>query len=248
MLMESLLPLLQQFFYYGSFALAATGVLLLLYLFFRLATLRDLKARYDFINQHEKNLLWYSSVAFIAAAGMYATSTLATEWMFIFVGLFVSTMFGMIVGVVIFNYLQYYYPTLVEKRLHTLRCKPRVSPSGKPMKLLSESEEDVHLDEGQRAEEKIFSVDYDVWVDEDSDYVKVEKYRGHLHAEKSPTCGYYTLRVIREEIIESPTTEREGTLVKHYQCSYTGYKTQKVFNIARLKAAPKDAGKTLMAT
>ena len=247
--MESLLPLLQQFFFYGSFVLAAVGVLLLLFLFFRLATLRNPKARYDFVNQYEKNTLWYASVAFIAAASLYATSTLATEWMFVFVGLFVSIMFGMIVGVVIFNYLQYYYPTLVEKRLHALRHKPRISPkSGKPMKLLSESEEEVHLDEGQRAEEMIFSVDYDVWVDEDSDYVQVEKYKGHLHAEKSPTCGYYTLRVVREEIIESPTTEREGTLVKHYQCSYTGYKTQKVFNIARLKAAPQGAGETLVAT
>ena len=247
--MESFLPLLQQVFYYGAFALVAIGLLLLLYLLFRLATLRDYKARYDFINQHEKNLLWYSSVAFIAAVGLYATSTLATEWLFIFVGLFVSTMFGMIVGVVIFNYLQYYYPTLLEKRLHALRFKPRISPkSGNPMKLLSEVEEDVHLDDGQKAEENIFSVDYDVWVDEASDYVKIEKYRGHLHAEKSPACGYYTLRVVREEIIESPTEEREGTLVKHYQCSYTGYKTQKVFNIARLKQTPQDAGKTLVAT
>ena len=247
--MESVLPLLQQVFYYGAFALAATGVLLLLFLFFRLATLRDYKAKYDFINQYEKNLLWYSSVAFIAAAGFYATSTLATAWLFIFVGLFVSTMFGMIVGVIIFNYLQYYYPTLVEKRLHALRHKPRISPkSGKPMKLLSEEEEDVHLDDGQRAEENIFSVDYDVWVDEASDYVKVEKYRGHLHAEKSPTCGYYTLRVVREEIIESPTVEREGTLVKHYECSYTRYKTQRVFNIARLKESSQDAGSTLVTT
>ncbi len=107
------------------------------------------------------------------------------------------------------------------------------------MKILGEEEEDVHLDDGQRAEENIFSVDYDVWVDETSDYVKIEKYKGHLHAEKSPTCGYYTLRVVREEIIESPTLEREGTLVKHYECSYTRYKTQRVFNIARLKAGSR---------
>ena len=243
------MPFLQQVFYYGAFALAAAGVLLLLFLFVRLATLRDYKAKYDFINQHEKNLLWYSSMAFIAAAAFYATSTLATAWLFIFVGLFVSTMFGMIVGVVIFNYLQYYYPTLLEKRLDTLRHTPRISPeTGKPMKLLSEEEEDVHLDDGQRAEENIFSVDYDVWVDEASDYVKIEKYKGHLHAEKSPTCGYYTLRVVREEIIESPTLEREGTLVKHYECSYTKYKTQRVFNIAKLKEAPQDAGNTLVTT
>ena len=34
------------------------------------------------------------------------------------------------------------------------------------MRLLSEDEEDVYLDEGMQAEENIFSVDYDVWIDE----------------------------------------------------------------------------------
>jgi len=43
---------------------------------------------------------------------------------------------------------------LIEKRLKVLRYKPRISPkTGKPMKLLSEEEEDVHLDEGMQAEE-----------------------------------------------------------------------------------------------
>jgi hypothetical protein len=245
--MESSLYFLPPIFYYAALAAAALGVLLFLYLFFRLLTLRDYKARYDFVNQREKNLILYGSIAFVVAGGLYGISTLATEWMFLLVGVLVAFMFGTLIGVIIYNFLEYYYPTLQEKRLQRLRYKPRTSPkSGKPMKLLSENEEDVHLDEGQQAEENIFSVDYDVWVDEASDYVKVEKYRGHLHAEKSPTCGYYTLRVVREEIIESPTTERPGTLVKHYECSYTKYKTQRVFNIAPLKKAAPDAGKALV--
>lgn len=240
---------MQFIFFYGAIALAAAGVLLLLYLLVRLATVRNYKARYDFINQQEKKLLLYSCISFIAAGGCYAISVLATAWMFLLVAVLTSFMFGTLIGVIIYNFLEYYYPTLQEKRLRKLRYKPRISPkSGKPMKLLGEEEEDVHLDEGQRAEEHIFSVDYDVWVDEESDYVKVEKYRGHLHAEKSPTCGYYTLRVVREEITERPTTEKEGTLIKHYQCSYSGYKTQRVFKIARLKKSPEEAGKTLLAT
>ena len=36
------------------------------------------------------------------------------------------------------------------------------------MRLLTEEEEDVHLDEGKRSEEDIFSIDYDVWIDEKS--------------------------------------------------------------------------------
>ncbi len=244
--MEASMSIIRMVFYYGTFVLAGIGVLLLLYLLLRLATTRDPKAKYDFINLHEKKLLLYAFISFIAAGGCYVTSILATEPLYIFVGLFVSIMFGLILGVIIYNYMEYYHPTSMEKRLRKLRYKPRVSKAGNNMKLLSEDEEDVHLDEGMQAEENIFSIDYDVWVDEQNNETKIEKYKGHLHAEQSPTCGYYTLRVVREEIVESPTEEKEGTLIKYYECSYTKYKTKKVFNIAKLKKTNKEAGKSLV--
>lgn len=242
--MEGLLNIVRQGLIFLSFALIAAGIGMLVFYFIRLAAAKDPKSKYDLINQREKNAFWYSNVILLSAAGAYVTSILATEWLYLFVGIFVSVMFGMILGVVIYNYLEFYYPTLIEKRLQKLRYTPRVSSAGNPMKLLSEAEEDVYLDEGMQAEENIFSVDYDVWIDEQTEETKIEKYKGHLHAEKSPTCGYYTLRVVKEEILESPTTEKEGTLIKYYECSYTKYKTQKVFNIAKLKKTQKEAGKT----
>jgi len=242
--MEGLLNIVRQSLYFLSFALIAAGVGMLLFYFVRLAGTKDYKAKYDFINQREKKIFWYSSLTLLIAAGALVTSILATEWLYVFVGVFVSFMFGMVLGVVIYNYLEYYYPTLIEKRLQRLRYQPRVSSAGNQMKLLGESEEDVYLDEGMQAEENIFSVDYDVWIDEKTNETKIEKYKGHLHAEKSPTCGYYTLRVVKEEILESPTEDKEGTLIKYYECSYTGYKTKKIFNIAKLKKTPKEAGKT----
>jgi len=242
--MEGLLNIIRQGLYYVSFALIAVGVGMFILYLIRMAGTSDPKAKYDFINQHEKKSLWYTCLVLLIAAGAYVTSILATEWLYVFVGVFVSLMFGMILGVVIYNYLEYYYPTLIEKRLHKLRYKPRVSSAGNQMKLLSEAEEDVHLDEGMQAEESIFSVDYDVWIDEATQETKIEKYKGHLHAEKSPTCGYYTLRVVKEEILESPTEDKEGTLIKYYECSYTGYKTKKIFNIAKLKKTTKEAGKS----
>lgn len=244
--MEASMSIIQMVFYYASFIIAGVGVAILFYLLFRLATISNPKTKYDFINLYEKKLLLFSSIAFIVAGGCYVTSILATEALNIFVGIFVSAMFGLILGVIIYNYLEYYYPTYIEKRLHKLRYKPRTSTSGNKMKLLTEDEEDVYLDEGMQAEENIFSVDYDVWIDEKTGETKIEKYKGHLHAEKSPTCGYYTLRVVKEEIIESPTEDKEGTLVKYYECSYTKYRTQKVFNIAKLKKTPKEAGKALV--
>ncbi len=246
--MEGLINIVRQSLYFLSFALIAVGVGMLIYYFVRLSGSSSPKAKYDFINKHEKKTLWYSALILLIAAGTFVTAILATEWLYVFVGVFVSFMFGMILGVVIYNYLEYYYPTLIEKRLQKLRYKPRISSTGNEMKLLSEAEEDVHLDEGMQAEESIFSVDYDVWIDGQTEETRIEKYKGHLHAEKSPTCGYYTLRVVKEEILESPTEEKEGTLMKYYECSYTGYKTKKIFNIAKLKKTPKEAGKSFVPT
>ncbi|MEJ0054296.1 MAG: hypothetical protein WDN75_00760 [Bacteroidota bacterium] len=146
----------------------------------------------------------------------------------IFVRAFLTVMLGIIAALIVQNLLKFYYPFFIEKRLKVLRYKPRISPkTGKPMKLLSEEEEDVHLDEGMQAEENLYSVDYDVWKDEETGFIKIEKYAGHLHAIQCPECNYQTFKVLREEIVKQPTELEEGELIKHYQCSYCGYKARK---------------------
>lgn len=107
------------------------------------------------------------------------------------------------------------------------------------MKLLSEEEEDVYLDEGMQAEENLFSMDYDVWKDEESGYVKIEKYAGHLHAVQCPECNYQTFKVVKEEILKAPTETEEGELLKHFLCGYCGYKAKKAVT---LKASTKFEG------
>lgn len=226
----------------ASYAFFSLAGILLIYHLLKLAITKDYKAKYDYINRHETNYLWYSSVLVIIGAGLYA-NTLWNETgpLWFFVRIFVTVMLALIVGTVILNILKFYYPFYVEKRLKKLRYTPRISPkSGKPMKLLSEEEEDVYLDEGMQAEENAFSVDYDVWIDEETGYVKIEKYAGHLHALQCPECNYQTLKVVKEEIIESPTIDEEGELMKYFKCSYCGHKSKKAFRIAKLKETPKE--------
>ena len=105
------------------------------------------------------------------------------------------------------------------------------------MNLLSEEEEDVHLDEGMQAEENAFSVDYDVWIDEVSGFTKIEKYNGRLHALQCSECNYQTLRVDREEIIQPATETDDGELMKYFSCTYCGHKEKKSFKIAKLKTS-----------
>lgn len=221
----------------AAFGLLGLAVLMLLGYIVKLSSTSDPKAKYDFINKSEINMLWYISLIVIIAASIYANTFIVKfSWLWIFVRAFITIMMGIITGVVIQNLLKFYYPFYIEKRLKKLRYKPRISPkSGKAMKLLSEDEEDVYLDEGMQAEENVFSIDYDVWVDEETGYTKIEKYSGHLHAIQCPECNYQTLKVVKEEIIKSPSDTEEGELIKFFDCGYCGHKSKKSFKVAMLK-------------
>jgi len=218
---------------WAAFALAGVGVLILLGHYLKLLTTTDNKARYDYINMHEINLLWYGILSVLVGLSLYANTLAPSQtWLWFCVILFMCAMVAMIIGVIIQNILKFYYPFFIEKRLKKLRYTPRISPDGRKMKLLSEEEEDVYLDEGMQAEEDAFSVDYDVWIDEVSGYTKIEKYNGRLHALQCPECNYQTQKVEREEIIQAPTTDEEGELMKYYVCGYCGHKERKSFKIA----------------
>ena len=128
----------------------------------------------------------------------------------------------------------------MERHLRLLRYTPRISKSGNKMKLLSEDEEDVHLDEGMQAEENVFSVDYDVWVDEETDEVKIEKYSGYLEALECGSCGFRTLTLQSEEIVKPATEEEEGQLIKNYKCTYCKAVRHTEFPIAKVLASLKE--------
>ncbi len=220
------------------------GVAILRVLFhvLKLVTTKDYKVRYDFINEKEISTLWSATVMLLIGASLLANAFLEEIGLFWFIIRWFTTLcVAFILGVVASNMYKFYYPFYIEKRLRQLRYKPRISPkTGKPMKLLSEEEEDVYLDEGMQAEEDVFSVDYDVWVDEETGYTKIEKYSGHLHALKCPECNYQTLRVVKEEIVTKPTYEEEGELIKYFHCSYCEYGAQETFKVAKLKGSPAE--------
>jgi hypothetical protein len=209
------------------------SILIALYHVVKLATMSDAKSKYDYINKNEIKTLWIASIILIIGCCFYANANIVElNALWVFVRVFTTFAMGMIVALIIQNLLKFYYPFFIEKRLKVLRYKPRVSPkTGKPMKLLSEEEEDAYLDEGMQAEENVFSIDYDVWKDEETGYVKIERYAGHLHALQCPECNYQTFKVVREEILKAPTATEEGELLKHFQCGYCGFKAKKTVTL-----------------
>jgi hypothetical protein len=208
-------------------AIAMAAVSLIVYLFYKLkvSSIKDYKERYDFINANE--IKWFQRV-FICIGltvacmiNLYGQEKFLELGVWFFVRLFFSMAGATLVAYVASLILQFYYPTVLNLKLRRLRYTPRTNPeTGNRMRLLSEDEEDVHLNEGMQAEENIFSIDYDVWVDEKSNEIKIEKYDGHLIALQCHNCGFYTMRVQREEIVERNEDGSPKELLKHYQCSY----------------------------
>ncbi len=225
---------------WAAYAIAGIGVLILLAHLFKLMSAKDFKTKYNYINMHEINLLWYSALSIITGGTIYTNTIRGESTVIIFIiWIVVSAMMAGIISVVIRQILKFYYPFYIEKRLKSLRYTPRTNPeNGNKMKRLTEEEEEVYLDEGMQAEENAFSVDYDVWIDESTGYTKIEKYNGRLHALKCYECNYQTLRVTKEEIIKETTHDDEGELMKYYDCGYCGHKQRKSFKIAQLKDTP----------
>jgi hypothetical protein len=230
-----------QYMYIGAAACVALGVLILLYHEFKVLKLKDFKQKYDYVNLHEIPYFWYTIIAFICAAAFYA-NTIATNKIldegirWFYVRIFITASFAVIAYNAFYSLVRVYYPRHLEKRLMKLRNAPRVSPDGNVMRKLTESEEEHHLEQLIHTEEDIHSVDYDIWLDEQTGFKKVEKYPAYQHVEECSECAFFTMKLEAEEIEEAPTFEHPGSLLKHYRCTYCGHREQRETIVAKLSA------------
>ena len=219
------------------------GLIIYLVHNFRVALIKDFKEKYDFINANE--VRWYKWTFIAVAVGvgflinLYGSNESGLNkvgvWFFVrmFFGFSGATLMAYVSNLV----LEYYYPTKLNSKLKKWRYMPRVNPkTGHKMRLLSEEEEDTHLDQGKQAEESIFSIDYDVWIDEKSGDIKIEKYEGHLTALKCNNCGFFTMKVIKEEITQRYDDESPKELLKHYKCAYCKNVRATAFIISKKEA------------
>src|SRR5688572_18767827 len=229
--------------WHQAMILGAGGMVLvcvLIYILYkvRLSAISDFKGKHDFINSSE--IRWYKAIAISFGIGvgmivnLYAAGKVheVGTWFFVrlFIGIAAATMVGYIAALV----LEYYYPTRLNYKLRKWRYMPRINPTtGNKMRLLREDEEDIHLNEGMKAEENVFSIDYDVWIDEQTKELKIEKYLGHLTALQCKNCGFYTMRVVREEFVAYHDDGSPSELVKHYKCAYCKNVRATQFKISR---------------
>ncbi|MDA0195922.1 MAG: hypothetical protein O2887_13140 [Bacteroidetes bacterium] len=243
--------LFHEMMFFGSFVILLFAILTLVLYKIKYWGQKELRDKYNFASKYEIKYHQTMHILIAVAIGMHLNSLkpelihdggIVHEDGFIlfFIRLAITIIAGTIYGYIASLILKFYYPTRLSRKLKRLRYTPRINPkTGNKMQLLSEDEEDVYLDEGQRAEEDAFSIDYDVWIDQATGDTTVEKYSGHLTALKCDRCNFMTLKMEREELIKESTEFEEGELIQHYKCTYCNRIKRQSKTIAKIGTSVK---------
>lgn len=231
----------QNYFILFSYFCFGVAVVIVLIHEVRIMNTAKGKDRYEYVNLHEIRFFWYAILALIAGASLILTAFIVPlvpvdAELKIFVAIFFLSGFVVVAYYILSNLVKTLYPKFLENRLSRIRHSARKSRAGNRMRKLSVEEGAVHLDATQLSEQKsdIHSVEYDVWIDEKTGEKLIEKYMPYQHAERCVECGFYTLKIVKEEITREPTQQDAGILVEHYRCSYCKHREARQITIAAL--------------
>lgn len=125
-------------------------------------------------------------------------------------------------------------------KTNRLRNHPRNCPNcSHRMRKLDEVTDNNYLTPAQDMEEKLNSVDYDVWLCDQCGEKDVIPYINRQAAfTVCEKCGARTCSLTGNRIIQQPTTRSEGHGIKIYSCRNCDQQTFKPYNIAKLATPP----------
>ena len=123
--------------------------------------------------------------------------------------------------------------------LEQLRSAPMDCPKcGKVMNRLGEADDDQFLSKGQRAEEKIDSIDYDVWVCGSCDEELTLSYDNlDSKATECPECHFKTYKFTKRVTTVQATTSHSGEGFTYHNCMNCGYEKKEKFTIAKISTS-----------
>ncbi len=138
-------------------------------------------------------------------------------------------------------FILYYLPYWFSKM--GLRKAPRNGPkTGLPMRRLSEAEEDKYLTPGQQKEEKLGSVDYDVWVTPNAEEIVILRYPSWWSSYTDcPQCQHKTLSQKTTTVVQ-PTYTGTGTGQTVYTCHHCGHTKTTTFVIPKKERSESSDG------
>ncbi len=102
-----------------------------------------------------------------------------------------------------------------------MREQPRNCPQCKAtMERLSEEQDNHYLTPQEDAEERVGSVDYDVWKCSQCDNVEVFRFDNNTQYQECPHCHAKTYSLAHDRIVTQATTLSAGRGEKIYTCYY----------------------------
>ena len=117
---------------------------------------------------------------------------------------------------------------------HARDVKEICDTCGAKMNKLSEEEDNNYLTPSQDFEEKLGTVDYDVWLCPECGTVErfpyVEK---QLKYSECPNCHVIAMNLVMDKVVTPPTTKSAGLGERLYQCQYCGHKKREQYRIPR---------------
>lgn len=109
--------------------------------------------------------------------------------------------------------------------LRRLRNMPHKCPQcGTAMRKVDEVHDNEYLNPTQDFEERIGSVDYDVWLCPNCGETDIEQYvEPSSGMRQCPACHAYASQLLRRRIVAQPTTTRKGQGMNDYVCRCCGH-------------------------
>lgn len=111
---------------------------------------------------------------------------------------------------------------------------PACSKCGEKMKLLSEKEDDKYLTLSQVYEEKIKSVDYDVFLCNSCSRTVIDKYNGKTKYSNCPQCNTRGFAQTNSYIVRRPSYSATGLSMSVFHCAFCGFQQEKSITIPKL--------------
>jgi hypothetical protein len=216
---------------WGQICLGISVLILIIY-FVKLSTKKSLSKKHEYMSDHEIKALSNAGLAFTFAFILFTNGVFVGFRTHVYVLLifktFVTLIGGLVVGSAIKSYMKVYYPFILQRRLNAIRFKPRFNPNnGNKLRLLTEDEEDIHLTDEMIEHENIFAYEYDVWVDDETDFKIIETYSGELHLQICEECNFRTSKEYKQEVLKEPTGTEPGEVMNYYRCSYCDHLQKK---------------------
>lgn len=131
--------------------------------------------------------------------------------------------FGLVLGIFFWPVLFIYFWLRIFR--HKMRYDKFVCDKcGEPMHLLNEKDDDAYLSPEKQTEERVRSVDYDVWVCDKCQNKKILSYAGTKFGYTTcPKCGAKTYKLENDVVTSHPTTLKTGRGIKKYHCKHCNH-------------------------